>query len=774
MGESQTLAKKLDSQSSDVNIIDVVDLDRYISVSSNISRSDTVSHLVKRILYPIRSYEMNMHCIDMMEQSIIDSRLDKIDKRIKSFIKNTKINEKQEKLYIPLVREDDDRQTFDVYKIGMGTHRKNCDKDDQMFGSILDQLSQSDNQDSKMKNVDEDKERKYVFRFPLNIVNCIDPYRRELHVSMYIPIENTFSLMAFNIIIDEMMKNINKEITTINGLPKNSRWVIRETTLFKPDELIAFKGNYGNDDTQKERLTTFVMDTRMIGANTSYKILCKQRGKEFHIGGSVVSTMVKNHPFLFYYTIDDKTYLYKMVITELSEQKISYELSQIISFDKSADRPLIISRDMTSKFAIFEGSSKGNKVEYLTNLQNAKESGKFILIKKTLYVESKNPYKDKGVLDIEDGTDVCFKRVFDRLERWSELLNNVLYDASCCIKAFIARPEKVKIPTPYPVDELELTDVLFEHDEDLLKYIRSSITKAKNSFTIDDVVAMLNTVTNKKFVKDTLIRYPNSKLAMRFHPLYHLVDLLRNKKLERRNNSTRDISGDTIYATRNKVSRNITNISFVATDGIYYQLGCENMNNIEKLNVNNTFNILVGVSIRSNLHMKLYHRIGNTCILVGDGKNIEISIIYEYVLHSMFLQISPVELNSVIDEIDDNGGLPYISIEYIRLYTFTERNKKIIKRVKTGMMYDAIDTVLQFDMSDIDNSINSDNNIDISVKDVKSDDATSDNTASINECESSSKYARHYRLTYFGKIRDEKHLRTLDNVPEINGFLEVK
>lgn len=493
-------------------------------------------------------------------------------------------------------------------------------------------------------------------------------------------ITQLFRMLLINFVLEKTINFTNDDIHDIKEIDPRSMWLTQETTFYfvniaKPSS-DTIKKSYNSY--HKNMFTTMIDST--ISSNiffghepemkttNSLDTLFPTVSIDKKLENFEISKTILNHPFLFYCVVSNKLQLYKLVISDFSEKKINYKLYQIDSISESSNlvrRPLIISRDITNKFIV-----KNND----TIIPDNKDNKKFVIDKSKLVFENINLDKIKLVL----------KKIYNVVSDWALLLNVILYDATKCIKAFISNTKKNKISIePTVIKRKEIKNLLSENTIEI-QGMSSVIENFENTLNaLERLVVHIYKISENKLEFDpyAMIKYPESKIMEKFHPLYHLHKLSKSMRiLSKKIYDTKydDFDHDymsehIVIISKEKSHKLLTNIEFFECDNHYYQL--DNFNKLSYFGITKNQFIIMDCVIESNYDLKLYHRSGNICQILAEGKKIQINIVYENILSLMFIKLKPIETMN---------GIPYIKLSYTRCAFKLNYNDPINTVLKHG------------------------------------------------------------------------------------------
>lgn len=468
-------------------------------------------------------------------------------------------------------------------------------------------------------------------------------------------ISNTLYLLMVNTVLEKLLKRINTDVKTIDSINPKSFWMSCESSMFDLSDVFFLtptirseqykifdhndlKQRSNHREIHKKHMIDYVK--RILSDN----VVKPKIGKRFFVCDDTekiigfdeygIGTGLKNHPFIFYYVADGHCQLYKLIITDFNfPSKVNYKLYQIDTLpssetcDKFVTRPLIISRDITDKFVAFVGPSSKHE--------------KFIIQKNFIKLEvNEHELRDKDV--------ILLHRLNDYATYWASFMNIIMNDATRCIRAYIRNSKKNKILFNPSIHKSIIESLLFETDNPDLLFDHTQQIHIRK-----DTIKMLKDM--KLIHDDSLQRIDESLLCKTFHPYSRLISEVGNKQFKQHcfsqdiNNNTIEIQrSNDIFDFNNQISKNIVLVKhrryhYYLRDMVWMNTEDGEYEYIDDISLNmcyitDTNNIICNLRISSNLFMKIYIRVNDTCMMVGEGHEIRFPIIYEHIVHNMFIK----------------------------------------------------------------------------------------------------------------------------------------
>lgn len=620
--------------------------------------------------------------------------------------------------------------------------------------------------------------------------------RLKVDYALYQNIEELRSIIQIlisNSIIEKVIKKINSDIKLLDGfnvepksqselssIPKQNMntstfWMSSVyDDLTKTLSFITDKKNIRNilpiNCKHKNFMVTNIMKIiecfektqsehvlKLFNHNDSFNSFIDQYG---------ITKYLIHHPFLLYCVVNDKIQLYKFFISNISSNEIRYELFQIhelypqnsiiesspteIGFTR---RPKIISRNIIEKFKFINKNDPINKY-------NKDKQVMFEINKLNLKIEK---------TEIEELNNTIFQKINTYVSNWSSLINIIIKDATKCIRAFITNSKKRKIDFDINIVDHNLCEKILNEIQilDLIddKLVKLSVESDIN--IIDPVEHVFNKIC--KIVPEFVLnhgdyskyRYISSKIYTDFHPMKHLIKLLHNRELinidTKHFESNRNIrmtfierySNDSLlknFVEDNHVMYQHKMSYIVLRDLVYINDSIDLFHNINNIHIPQThskfeFNesIIINLKINSNCHLKIYTRIENNCLLLAEGKNINIPIIPNYVLRYIFIKVD--DPDKIINEIKKSISPPFVKLTYSILNSPANFNF-----TRDGFMIDF--------MSDIENIENNENNQ--KATKIVNTFLYVNKEINIKNC--------HTKRIFFGIIQNETHLTKIEKL----------
>lgn len=526
--------------------------------------------------------------------------------------------------------------------------------------------------------------RRDIIHTPDEILN----QEYKIRNNITIKISNTIYLMIINTVLEKLMKRINHEVKKMDGIDPKSFWITDESNMFASSDVSFFsripntqanvhgKEKNANREIHKKQMLEYVQhaicENNICTVSQMKELFASRKNipKLLDFDEYGITTALKNHPFIFYCVVDGRCQMYKLVITDINyPTKINYKLYQIDklpsnnSNDEFVVRPLIISRDITDKFTTV-------KTQNTSDSQNSdsKKLSKFVLQKNFVKLEvNDQELRDKDV--------ILLHRLNDYATYWASFIYNIMNDATRCIRAYVRNPKKTKIQFDPMISPKIIRSILSEiHRPDLLA--EDAKEKVQNRLVAINSLRELQIITDN-FLED---RGKESLMFRMFHPFSHLIREVSKKQIvdkEKFNKLTEEISQQTTLSTdlhdlhdrlisnvvlmrKSKYHTYLRDMLFMNNDENIYHFVTDLTTSINKI-FDNTKNIICNLSFSSNCIMKMYIRVNDTCVLIGEGNNIKFPMIYEHIVHNMFIKIE-ADPDKIIDMLKKTNIPPYIQV----------------------------------------------------------------------------------------------------------------
>lgn len=391
-----------------------------------------------------------------------------------------------------------------------------------------------------------------------------------------------------------------------------------------------------------------------------------------------IKHIIQSHPFILYCIVEnEKLQMYKLIITDLDyPKKIGYDMYQIDN-DSSTPR-LLISRDITNKFIQYSTDPRSTDPRSTdprsTDPRSTDRSNNF---------EINLEHSNITVNIFESQWRRCLyaepiiNAIIQYISYWSLLTKFIIEDATRCVRAFIKNPKKVKISIdPSTVDHSVIRSLLQE------KIIEKIDVKDNYLDSILQITAI------RQYVK-----FPETTIHKRFHPLSILTELLQikpliDKKEYNRLNTNCNIFDNItsevllkkyIVAEHIKKSQYMRDIVFFDD---YFVLDTFNKNifksilldatndkmkkpyiSMNEQNKNNKPNrIICNFSIKSSIPLNIYIKVNDSCQLIGHGTLIRFPIVYEYIVQNMFIKFDKTP-EEILEIVKLSNVPPFIQME---------------------------------------------------------------------------------------------------------------
>lgn len=359
-----------------------------------------------------------------------------------------------------------------------------------------------------------------------------------------------------------------------------------------------------------------------------------------------------HHPFLFALDLGEKIQMYKFFVTNISLDKIEYELYQIDSNDSNVNdsnnisnavHKKIITRDLTNKFEM----NKFNVYSF---------GDKFIWDRQQTF---------PTFASLIDETAIDYIKIS---KYWTSVMCFILTDATKCIKAFIDNPSKTKFNLDSNLVSIKLCESIL------------------NEFQFREI---------KEFDLNLLLlgyesRYSSSELY-KYHPFYLLKKLNTNKLYDGRlplftkNKIKNKVTCTNMKYHKHKKVTYLTDMFFVEDiDGVY--------NYTSSVKTDFHGDILTDLLIKSNFTIKIYFKIADNCLLVTEGKSIHIPATYTRLMNACFIKVECKET-----ELDNTRPYVLITCNVVEVKDSEQRQRQ------TGFMMECTNenqnttTLLYFD-----------------------------------------------------------------------------
>jgi hypothetical protein len=741
--------------------------------------------------------------------------------------KASTVKKREDSLFIPHSIHENSLKPYELYTIGSTRLNTNSSKNVKGIErhkdhtasenkSYIDGFLESIDSVSKKKDrIKDDKKHtnKFLSRKVVvlrdTVINKKFEHEDELlRINTLRLVSDIICMLMLNLVLEKTIKMTNIDIDELAGIDNKSIWFTRETIVYPiakavllENTSIKTRGSH-KESPLKDEFLTYISE--LLASADSFPdilsvfdplsmnaTLLDKKLEEFEIAKKII-----NHQFVFYCVVDDKIQLYKLVITALSEEKISYKLYQIESIQEDkikhihvTNRQLVISRDITNKFTgCAEGTSvcskgttgcaEGTSVcsKGTTGCAEGTSvcskgttgcaegtTGKYVINKKKLTFSV-------SIIDLRLNYTNFLRRLNNCAHNWALLLNVILYDATRCVRAFIKNIEKTKIAfEPSEVKIQNIKNILIEVDETdfdvkgIVKYQDNSLENlVRNMNHIHQIEFSDEIIDREEYNLKTLIRYPDSKIYKLYHPLYHLCKIAKSKIFLSENDFKKtiteytgpmDATSNLIIVSHIKSHKFITDLKFVEFNGKYYLINRRFGYNMYDFGViDGTYatnlhfiSIVTNLIIESNCRIILYHRFGDVCQIISEGKKNIIRIANEIVLYNMFIKIDPDSLEDLIRESDEFGILPYIKMSFTRYITKTESNNPVFETLKKGSITE-VEHIENDTISHHKSFLQLDLNNTFSTEKVS-------------------------RIKYFGEIRDSQHLQAIESDENIKMHL---
>jgi len=428
------------------------------------------------------------------------------------------------------------------------------------------------------------------------------------------PMIDTLILLLTDSIVESTINKAN-----INAI--DSFWLSREINMMS--KYIFFKDYYQMKYIVKLRKYYDDLTKNMNNKKVNNILLA------LNLHNSLVDRFIVNHPFIFRRQNDNKTDIFMLIINNVhnnnTKLKIEYNLfhnRQFIgeySYENIIDDPLI------------------------SILNNIKECDNNI---------------DLSIM-ISDVIDLGFDFAIKIVKIWSREISNVLNDATLHINDF--EMKNLVVTEDILIEYLNtdiLTDEIIEENDRIIKKYNINNTN----------------IYNKYHFYPKFIEYIKSREIIEKHNLCAMKD---NIKLSAQfKNYLRDHISISEY-TYPKIHQNMTISNAAKIHYIRDMHFVDNNNNNKYELLNNDISsklvdincIMHDVILESNLYLKIYGRIYDNVLLLGQGNKIKIDMISKYIFDK-FIIMFDCDIETMIEIRHDKiNTVPYIKIKYVQIET---------------------------------------------------------------------------------------------------------
>jgi hypothetical protein len=449
-----------------------------------------------------------------------------------------------------------------------------------------------------------------------------------------------------------------------------------------------------------------------------------------------------NHPFLLYCVVEDKLQLYKFFISSLTVDTIQYELYQI---DEIIDaepirislRPKIISRNLTDKFTI----------------SKQKDIRKFSIEYEKLNMNISTNEISKCDVSV-------LRKINNYSANWAALINVIITDATKCIRAFITNQKKEKINLDFDtIDQTICEKILNELQIGPTMGSSAKSLELNSDILISDAYD-LNCYSayeqmcehlSKNLDKDyfTHHKYSSTKIYRDYHPISYTSQILRTRELKNEGHISKErllplfmdryVNNENILSEftgtgtilYEKISKRITirDLVFISDTANTTNTKSNVYHHINGVHNNLVESTIVDLKIRSNCPLKLYLRVENKCLLVGEGNNIYIPIIPSYVMNGLHFKLAS-DPDELIEKLSCSNCPPYVNMTFVILKNPTEYPIN-----RNGFMIDFINRY-----------------------------GDSDNTATVAYINHEINSLNSEKRVYFGIIQNIEHINSIENL----------
>lgn len=523
--------------------------------------------------------------------------------------------------------------------------------------------------------------RRGLYTDPLDI----DASKYQTNEGVIKKISNTMNLMIVNTVLEKLIKRSNHEVKKMDGIDPKSFWMTDESSMYALSEVLFFSnpvrsetkvdvvGQSAKRSIEREFHKRQMLDYVKHILSDDNMCTGQQMKKFFSAITNIhkipnfdeygVTHALKNHPFVFYCVVDGRSQLYKLVVTDINyPTKINYKLYQIDTLPKNGSgdefvtRPLIISRDVTDKFTDTKG---GLPVD----------SNKFTIQKNFVKLEvNESELTSKDV--------ILLHRLNDYATYWASFMNNIMNDATRCIRAYVRNAKKTKIQFDPSPSIKQIRSVLSEiHKPELLvSDVKQEAQNRNNAMKV-----LLDTGILTQRLTHSLTHERSGSLMFRmFHPFSQLIREVSKKQIvdkDKFNELKDQISKQSTTGSADLYDRLISNVVLTKKekyhvylrDMVFMNDGNNVYHYVTDLNTmgnklfTNTKNIICDLSFSSNCIIKIYLRMNDVCMLIGEGNTVKFPMIYEHIVHNMFIKIE-ADPDRIMERLKKNNVPPYIQI----------------------------------------------------------------------------------------------------------------
>jgi len=560
--------------------------------------------------------------------------------------------------------------------------------------------------------------------------------------------------MIANTIYEKVVQKINNDISRIGGFNAGTFWmsIVNDNAVehLYYANIIRRKYHKFNHQHQNIMIENVSKLIKLCDDDKSKHLIFAKLFKD-EISDSPIGVafdrcgMIKylvNHPFMLYCVVENKLQLYKFFITSLTSDKIQYELYQIDKISTSTStsnisdniditsRPHIITRDITNKFSF------DVDIDHETPHTNAKQN-----IKHKFAIDCKKLNIDIISHDITSANSdkLHLQKFLQKLNGytsdWATLLNVIITDATKCIKAFISNKKKKKIDLDFNMIDQKVCEKILNE----LQTRSIDTVNIESETTYDKLFNKLNT----KYFESNF--YSSTRTYRDYHPMSYITRILQTRKLESVDHIKKLTNENSLplftdrYKTIDKIMPVLADSDIIVYEKFTKRVmmrdllfifddtndSYHHINGICSNNLNES--TLIDMKIKSNCPLKLYLRVEQKFILVGEGNNIYVPIIPSYVANAVFFKLSS-DPDTLIETLSQSSSPPYVTISFT-----------ILKSPPDDVI-DHEGFILDFITEDVQDQTTT-------VLYVNRETDETDN-----------------RKVYFGVIRDINHLKSIENL----------